>query len=461
MKKQWKKAAGITIGIVVLILAAIYGMGIWFFGRHFLPNTWIDGANYGWMSVAGTEKDIQDQIRAFQLTIQGRDGIIDQIYGDRIDMEPVFDGGLQTILTGQNAYVWPEAFWKGQTYELSRVVSYDEGLLAGELQQLQVFQKKNIKKPQDAYISDYDETSNSYSIVPDQPGSDIIRDEAEQAIRGAIESLTDCLDLDEVGCFVEPQVKAESAWIVRVTKTLNKYVSSRIVYDWNGCEEVIDGEQIHLWLSVEDKKVVIDPEKVRGYINELAKKNDTFGKKREFVTTEGETITLASGAYGWWTNRPAETEELIAAIKKGETINREPVYRAQGYVKGQEDIGDSYVEIDLGKQHLYLYINGEVTVESDFVSGNMSRGFGTPAGIFGLTYKERNATLRGQNYATPVHYWMPFNGNVGMHDATWRKAFGGDIYKTAGSHGCVNLPKDMAAQIYDQVEKGFPVICYY
>ena len=119
------------------------------------------------------------------------------------------------------------------------------------------------------------------------------------------------------------------------------------------------------------------------------------------------------------------------------------------------------MEIDLGKQHLYLYVEGELILESDFVSGNASRGWNTPAGVFGLTYKTTNAVLRGENYATPVSYWMPFNGNIGMHDATWRNSFGGEIYLTNGSHGCINLPYENAKVIYEYVYTGFPIVCYY
>ena len=103
-----------------------------------------------------------------------------------------------------------------------------------------------------------------------------------------------------------------------------------------------------------------------------------------------------------------------------------------------------------------------MVLETDFVSGNMSKpDCITPPGVFGLTYKTRNAVLRGANYETPVNYWMPFNGNVGMHDATWRSSFGGTIYLTSGSHGCVNLPLNMAAAIYEYMSTGFPIVCYY
>ena len=56
---------------------------------------------------------------------------------------------------------------------------------------------------------------------------------------------------------------------------------------------------------------------------------------------------------------------------------------------------------------------------------------------------------------------MPFNNNVGMHDASWRSEFGRNIYRTNGSHGCINLPYSVAQEIYDYVEKDTPVICYH
>ena len=102
------------------------------------------------------------------------------------------------------------------------------------------------------------------------------------------------------------------------------------------------------------------------------------------------------------------------------------------------------------------------------VTGNLSKDYDTPPGIFPLTYKERDRVLRGAKradgtyeYESPVSYWMPFNGGIGLHDANWRSSFGGEIYKTSGSHGCVNLPPSAVPALYEMVYKGMPVICYY
>ena len=119
------------------------------------------------------------------------------------------------------------------------------------------------------------------------------------------------------------------------------------------------------------------------------------------------------------------------------------------------------MEIDLSSQHLYLYLNNELFFESDFVSGDVLTGNTTPEGVFAIKYKRTEIVLRGDDYETPVQYWMPFNGNIGMHDATWRRNFGGTIYLTNGSHGCINLPYSAAETIYNNIYKGLPVVCYY
>ena len=172
-------------------------------------------------------------------------------------------------------------------------------------------------------------------------------------------------------------------------------------------------------------------------------------------------MTIDQGDYGWWMDVGQETEELMGLLERGESGERIPVYRQTAASYEMPDYGDTYVEINLTAQHLFLYQNGECVLESDFVSGNPSRGNETPPGIYGITYKERDATLNGENYQTPVSFWMPFNNNVGMHDASWRSEFGRNIYKTNGSHGCINLPYSVAEKIYGYVEKNTPVICYH
>ena len=119
------------------------------------------------------------------------------------------------------------------------------------------------------------------------------------------------------------------------------------------------------------------------------------------------------------------------------------------------------MEIDYTNQHLWYYKEGQLLLETDIVSGNISRGNGSPDGVFKIVYKQRNATLVGENYASDVNYFMPFAYNVGIHDASWRNTFGKEIYKTSGSHGCINVPPKKAEKLYKLLETGTPVVAFY
>ena len=187
---------------------------------------------------------------------------------------------------------------------------------------------------------------------------------------------------------------------------------------------------------------------------------DTIFRPRTFTTAYGIEVKIDEGDYGWWMDRRSEVEEIKKLVKKGAVVVREPVYFQTATTYGKKDYGNTYVEINLTAQHLFLFIDGELVLESDFVSGKDTKDRRTPPGVYGITYKERDATLVGEDYETPVSYWMPFNGSVGLHDATWRNKFGSNFYMANGSHGCINLPFYVAQSIYEQIEKGTPVICY-
>ncbi len=116
--------------------------------------------------------------------------------------------------------------------------------------------------------------------------------------------------------------------------------------------------------------------------------------------------------------------------------------------------GQTYVDVSISQQKLVYYVNGAPVLVSDLVTGNTSRHHDTPKGVFQIYNKQTGRTLKGDGYSAYVNYWMPFTGNYGLHDATWRKSFGGEIYKTNGSHGCVNMPKSMAETLYSMVSVG-------
>ena len=101
-------------------------------------------------------------------------------------------------------------------------------------------------------------------------------------------------------------------------------------------------------------------------------------------------------------------------------------------------------------------------MDTSVVTGNPNiPGMETPEGCYALKDKQSPAVLTGEDYQTNVSYWMPFCGNVGIHDASWRTQFGGNLYLLEGSHGCVNTPYDKVQAIYQNVEVGCPVVVHH
>lgn len=460
-KKKKRKKWLVAVFLPILVLAAAtYGCISLYFENHYFYHTTIGGEEVSYKTPIEVEEILYSRIYHYSLEISGREDITDTILPAEIDMRFLIDDTLVRIKNEQNPRLWILGFFKEYDYDFPWDIIYDEEAFRQELDNLAFFQAKNIKKPKEAYL-EYSEKEKQYVVIDAEPGTEILRDEAEKAVRDALASMETKLDLEEEECYKVKGTEGTDESLARARDKANRYVQSCITYRWNGNEVVVDGDIIHEWVKVEGNKVSLDEDSIKEFVLEQAQKYDTYGKNRIFQTTDGREIELKSGAYGWKTDSKAEGEELVESIKRGERAEREPVYSYTAAKAGDKDIGDSYVEIDLGKQHLYLYVKGELILESDFVSGNASRGWNTPAGVFGLTYKTTNAVLRGENYATPVSYWMPFNGNIGMHDATWRNSFGGEIYLTNGSHGCINLPYENAKVIYEYVYTGFPVVCYY
>lgn len=469
-----KKARAIGIGflLAVLVIAAGVYVGVSVYYRsHFLPNTVINGVDCSNADAAALVDRLRLQAEEYTLEITGRDKMGNPITIGVVtaaDMDYALEDGAEKVvaeeLQKQNEWLWFLRFLDGtvSSVDLNLPVTYDEEKLADAMGQMESLKKGNMTKAQDAYISEYSKAVKGYEIVPEVAGTQLDLDMVREAVVQAIAyDGSASVDLAAQGCYMEPEVTAEDPKLLENLEKANQWVGAKITYDWNGNEVLVDSEQIQEWITFSHGEPSLNKKAVAKFVAEQASQYDTYGKTRKFTTSLGVELSLPSGAYGWLTDRDAETEELISLIEKGGSVKREPVYASKGAVKGKNDIGSSYVEADLSNQHLYLYQNGNVVLETDFVSGNMSNGNTTPPGVFGITYKTTNAVLRGRDYETPVNYWMPFNGNVGMHDATWRAEFGGEIFLTNGSHGCINLPLDMAAAIYSYMSTGFPVICYY
>lgn len=123
-------------------------------------------------------------------------------------------------------------------------------------------------------------------------------------------------------------------------------------------------------------------------------------------------------------------------------------------------LGDTYVEVDFDNQQLTFFKNGKLIVNTNVVTGKLD-GHQTPTGLYYAHNKLTNTTLTGDDYEVFVKYWVSVVYDViGLHDASWRSAFGGDYYVYGGSHGCVNIPDAAMYQIFSNINDGTPVLMY-
>ena len=460
------KIAAVCGGVGVLV-GAVGGGLYWHesskYKTCFLPGTIVDGMDVTGKTASEVEDAIMEQLKGYTLTINGREDLSESITGESVGLYAEFDDTLDKAIASQKPMDWGKYRFGKAVNEVNTdaLLRYSDDMLNEALEGLSCMDEENMREPEDAKISDYDSATGSYSIIKEDEGTELQEDKVKEAVATAIMSLAESVDLEEQGCYLAPSVTSEDEALKTACETMNKYVGAKITYKFGDKAETLNGNEIHNWLTVNGTSVSVSESKAAEYVKNLASTCNTAYKPKTLKTSYGKTVTITTGNYGWKIDQAKETAALVSLIKNGEQTSREPEYSQKAASHSGNDYGNTYVEINLTAQHLYFYANGKLLVESDFVSGNAAKGWSTPAGAYSITYKQRNATLKGQGYATPVSYWMPFNGGIGLHDANWRKTFGGTIYKNGGSHGCVNLPPAVAKTIYENISAGDPVLCYH
>ncbi len=445
-----------------ILAAAAAGAYCWIgftYKTVFFNGTVINGMNVSGKSPDQVKTMIAQGAEGYVLVLEERGGRSESIAGEDISLKAEFDGSLEEILAGQNPFAWLPAWISGSEYEIRTLVNYEEEKLNEALEALDCMDEEKIQKPENARISSY-ETGTGYVIIPEQEGDEPDGEKLKEAAAEAVSRLERTLSLEEKDVYRKPEVTAEDEGLKALLEEYNRCAGVTVTYTLGDRTEVLDGDTISQWLYDDGSQVIVSEEGAAEYVQTLATKYNTAYRAKSLKTSYGTEVTISRGNYGWRINQSAEKEALLAMVRSGESGVREPEYSQKAASHGENDYGDTYVEINLTAQHLFFYKDGKLLVESDFVSGNESKGWSTPSGAYPLTYKERNATLKGEGYSTPVSYWMPFNGGIGLHDASWRSAFGGTIYKTNGSHGCINLPPAVAKVIYENISQGDPVLCY-
>lgn len=461
-----KKKAGIirkslllAFGIILFFIIGTYVFLGVHFRSHFFYQTSIEDVDVSGMTAEEAIKELRSEVQDYLLTMHDRNGNKYQILGVSIDYDYVPSGEEEQLIGEQKSFLWPKEITKPKTLSVDKSITYDEELLKETVWNLDCLKEDYMKKPVDAFI---DKTEEGYALIPEEQGNYLIADKLYARIKAAIDT-GESEFVFEDDLYEKPQVTTEDEVLTNCMRTIESFFGAEITYDMGDTTEVVDKSVISDWITVDESyNVTFDESAVGTYVQSLATKYNTYGDEREFKTSKGDIVTIGGGDYGWVVDKEAERKALLEEIKNGEVKTREPIYSQTAVSRSKDDIGDTYVEIDYTSQHLWYYENGKKKVDTQIVSGNISKGNGSPDGVFKIVYKKSPAVLKGEDYESDVTYFMPFAYNVGIHDASWRNGkFGGTIYRTSGSHGCINVSEKAATKLYELVEVNTPVIAYY
>lgn len=351
-----------------------------------------------------------------------------------------------------------ERMAQGLSAEFSDLIRYNEG-------KLRSWMHRHFNKAVTEGGIVFDEASGQYIALPQADGQSSNPNELSIAVRQTIGTLTPQQTLSGVSQILRPTRSSEEQAVKDALALANKMIGVKLSYVFapEGEDSVtvdIPAETIRSFVTLDEDGFtpVIHEDNLDAYVAELSEKYSVEGTTGSFVTTHGDTLDYTVSYNGQDVDSWELAEDIITCMQEGISETRDAPY---------EDVGDpdmpyggTYVEVDLSSQHVWFYKNGERIVSTSMVSGKVAEGWMTPTGVYSLYEKDYAVYLEGADYTTYVNFWMPFLGGYGLHDATWRGSFGGDIYHYDGSHGCVNLPYDAAAEIYDNISVGTKVILY-
>ena len=466
MKSYVLKGIGLGVFIILLSLIAMYLGLAYYYADGFSYNTWINGVYCTGKSVNEVNDELLKQFDYKGLTIIDGDGKSYAILPEEVAFSFDFNDALNIYLERQNPYLWIDNL-SGNTGEKSiePVIEYDEAVFEEKVGRFAFFHEGVTERG----IVEIRKGEQGYYLI--DGCSQILNVEKTKAlIREAFEEGEDQIDLMRAGCYEDLPMTEEMKQNLAIWEKIKVYQDCGIVYQFGEEKVPVDAGVVCNFIMTDENgnfvlddmgNLCTDEEKVYEFVDQLSDEYDTVGKTRQFQATRGEIVTVEGGIYGNQIDRDAEKEYLLQAFLENRREVHEPAYLQMARNQGKDDIGNTYIEVDMTNQMMYYYENGELKIETPVVTGNTSLRRGTPTGTNYVYNKQRNRVLRGADYESPVKYWIPVKGAIGIHDASWRSTYGGEIYKTNGSHGCINTPLDKVSELYDMVEIGTPCIMFY
>lgn len=438
----------LVVAFVAIVIVAI----VKFCNEHFYFNTYINGVNCSFLTVDKAAEKIQQNLNDRVIAIKVNETQSYFVTGDSFGLRITDFEELAHFLESQKKGSYNLKY----EYTLVETVKVDTDKIRCYLSSIDELQIKNMIWPKDAHLQQGED--GFLSIVPEVYGNWIDLENATSYCATQIKANEQFVDLSFIA-HVEPSIFYDNEELNEKKDTINSILSTSIIFRLcDGSVDILDNTVMKNWIYTDKAgQYYINVKKgVTDFVWAQWEKLNEINGKIIFNPTglENPVIISLREDQRLILNVDEEIRQIQELLKTPGSYVMEPVYFNP---LNLDDILN-FIEIDIRRQTVWMYYNGECIVETKCVTGNLSKGYDTPLGIFHLVEKATDATLMENSHA---NYWMLFYDGCGLHDALWRSEFGGDIYKSNGSHGCVNLPLDAAKTIYKYAEINMLIIIYF
>lgn len=459
-RKKRNKFKIAIVTIITFLVVVIIANVVNYQNNHFKNNTIINGINCSNLTVEQAQNKIKNESVKQNVKLifyyGNKENAIHTV--SLSQFEPIIRDDLAEKLTEvlKLQPLIPRSNWQDSVY-LESLLSYNQEKVKKTLLEFPEVTRDAEDIPK--ALIEYDENSAKYKVNIDINQVKVDIDLATSFVVSNLEKGINAIDFYDLA---NQKLAEATQRFEKTIEPVNNALATTIVYRVNGVDFFsVDANVIKEWIYKDESgnyKIDLDG-KFNNLIMELQEKTKSF----EFEATGIGKILVD---YQKNVVPEIDQEQELKWLKENFGDGEYHV-RNVSFIKEPVNINyKKYIELDITRQKIWMYIQGECILESSCVTGNLLNKYDTPTGIYYLTYKTTDAVLKGYNsdgsrYASPVKYWMPFNGGIGFHDASWRKGvFGGEIYKTNGSHGCVNMPLEAAKTLYENISSDIPIIIY-
>ena len=467
MKKRTGLLVALLLSCVILPGLIYLGLAI-YYQDSFYYGTWINGIYCTGKTIEEVQKEMTEGFSYSGLAVKGN---LEEIFlsAKEIDLEFDFQPALTEYLNRQNPFRWfYQAVMGQQNISLMPVISFQEEKLEEWFSQTELVGTA-AHLPEDSLTIVL--TDAGYELKEDK--ADILQPFlAKEKIAEALYQGKEAVDLEKEGCYFQREDTPSMKEIRILYEKIDALQQLSLSYTIKDQVKVVTPGEIALWIK-RDKagdsfimskagELTVDEQAIKDFVAELAKEYDTW-HNHQFTAHDGRKIHLKKGNYGIQIDQKSEIKFLQQFLKEGSSqpVTRNPEYIRDITYNNRHGIDSTYIEIDMGQQKLFYFQEGELKLETEVVTGCTKKGMGTPEMVCYVYNKKEDAVLRGENYRSYVNYWVPVYGGIGIHDATWRSRFGGEIYIRDGSHGCINTPLEKMEELYGMIEVGIPAVTYY